>query len=102
MISIVKFLGDDYPSKLFSEYSEFVLCKYEKTGTYHIFPARRVTLDSCNRAIDKPCCGASLVVQELQCKSECLTRKQVRTLCAEMANNSKNICGICVATFYKL
>ena len=128
MATIVNFLGNDkFISKLFSycfyrkikitsisnyifeqaskfsEYSDFVLCKYKKTGTYHIFPAKESnkSLNICQRIDNIACCGKSFDAEQLSSGHECLSKDDVRTRCAKMAKD-EDICGICIATFYKI
>jgi hypothetical protein len=96
----------DKQASKYSGYYKFVLCKYEKTGKYHIFPAKVVNevevgdkvLSTCGRDGDTACCGKSF--NNTKQLSKCLTRKQVRTLCADMANKGEKICAVCIATFY--
>ena len=72
-------------------------------GTYHIFPAKKVEelLNICKRIDNIAYCSKSFDAKQVSCESGCL-KEQVRTLCAERANNGEDILGICIATFYKI
>ena len=90
-------------SKFRQNYEYFVICEYKNTGTYHIFPAEKEGLEErCVPISTESCCGRSFNSRELRCSSKCLTEDKVRLVCAKMANEGKNICGVCVATFYSL
>lgn len=79
---------------------QLCLCKNDDSETYHLFECIKNT-NSCNFTSNKDSKCNHVERDDTSCISTCQDEKNMRLEIAKLANQNKQICGICVSTLYK-
>ncbi len=79
---------------------QLCLCKNDNSETYHLYDCIK-RIDSCNFTTNKQSKCNHIERNNPSCISTCQDEKNMRLKIAELANQGKQICGICVSTLYK-
>ncbi|RLA77627.1 MAG: hypothetical protein DRG78_16985 [Epsilonproteobacteria bacterium] len=80
--------------------AELCLCCNEDATTYHIYECNK-TINDCNLTNAKNAKCNHMERLKPTCLVSCKNENDMRIKVAELANNGKEICGICVSTLYK-
>ena len=77
------------------------LCKNDMNDTYHLYKCKTKIDGGCAFTSNKHSNCNQVMRSEANCISKCKNENDMRVEIAKLANQGKQICGICVATLYK-